>query len=480
METKNRCRRSRSWERPVIALRVTHHSWTWLWMTIWMLWLMLDVRTVVSFSRVESACFLKQNRLDVFLSRTFPATVRLTSNTNGRFRINDDSPHPNDSRLRVYGWRNCIPRHPTALFMGKGDGKKKRKKKEEKTDPPLSTSSPSPLRVLSTVNIPVRQQIALANMNKMVRTDGAAPGGGSFKPRVRTAYRRTWDEEEVEQKAEERKRRGQEPNWDVILNRTAVDPLLIVDGYNIIYAWPRLKKHMIKGDTARARQLLLDDLENLQSIKGWRIECVFDGTRRATSGPLGSTSSGAGAGGGGSMNPMTRGLDQATKASVSKYGVRVVYSGVGTEADAYIESRCLRAKNVTQGEITGSLIVATDDAMIRLVGQNAGAVCMSAPRFVEELKAIQKVISYRVEAAVAKVNGHAIRPEPLRGAAPTRFGRRSVVIEDKRNRTKVSKKLDETVHSAYAIDVSTIQLEEDENGVPWWAQVPEQSNFLKG
>jgi predicted RNA-binding protein with PIN domain len=378
-------------------------------------------------------------------------------------------------------------RTATFLFMGKGDGKKKRKKKEgSSTDVPSSSASsqPPPLRVLSTVNIPVRQQIALANMNKMVRqqqqqssSGGSAGAGFAPKPRVRTAYRRTWDEEEVELKAEERKRRGQEPNWDVILNRTAVDPLLIVDGYNIIYAWPRLKKHMLKGDPARARQLLMDDLENLQSIKGWRIECVFDGTRRASAGPLGGTNNGATSG---VLNPLTRGVDQATKTSVSKYGVRVVYSGVGTEADTYIEGRCLRAKNVTQGEITGSLIVATDDAMIRLAGQNAGAVCMSASRFVEELKAIQKVISYRVEAAVAKVNGHAIRPEPLRGAPPTRFGRRSVVIEDKRNRTKVSKKEDETAHNAYAVDVSTIQLEEDENGIPWWAKVPEQSKFLKG
>jgi uncharacterized protein len=403
---------------------------------------------------------------------------------------------PSWNHQRRFGWGNgMFPQHrdcalalpaitfrrtATVLFMGKGDGKKKRKKKEEPSvDVPSSSSAssqPPPLRVLSNVNIPVRQQIALANMNKMVRQQQqpSSRSGTGFAPRVRTAYRRTWAEEEVERKAEERQRRGQEPNWDVILNRTAVDPLLIVDGYNIIYAWPRLKKHMLKGDPARARQLLMDDLENLQSIKGWRIECVFDGTRRASIGPLGSTNRGTSAAAG--LNPLTRGVDQATKMSVSKYGVRIVYSGVGTEADTYIESRCVRAKNVTHGEITGSLIVATDDAMIRLAGQSAGAVCMSASRFVEELKAIHNVISYRVEAAVALVNGQAIRPAPLRGAPPTRFGRRSVVMEDKRNRTKVSKKEDAT----YAVDVSTMPLEEDENGIPWWAKAPEPSKVLKG
>ena len=389
--------------------------------------------------------------------------------------------------------------------MGKGDGKKKRPKRPDHADTgptTASSSSTQPLRVSSHINVPVRQQIAMAQMNKMMRqqqqsvssssssssnSNGSGPSfiPVSSKPRVRTAYRRTWEEEEILVKAEERKRRGQEPNWDVILNRTAVAPLLMVDGYNIIHAWPRLKKHMLKGDPSRARQLLIDDLENLQSIKGWRIECVFDGTRRSTIGPLGSGPGSSTANSmTGSVNPMTRGIDQATKQSVSKYGVRVVFSGVGIEADTYIEGRCLGAKNVTHGAITGSLIVATDDAMIRLAGQNAGAVCMSASRFVDELKAVQKAVAYRVEAAVAKVNGHAIRPEQLRGAhgnsqvvMPTRFGRRSVVIEDKRNRTKTRK--DDMIDEKYESYLSTViqqQVEEDENGIPWWAKVPEQAN----
>ena len=234
------------------------------------------------------------------------------------------------------------------------------------------------------------------------------------------------DEEEIEEKKEERRKRGQDPDWDVILNQTASSPLLIVDGYNIIYKWPRLKKHMVKGDPQRARTLLVDDLENLRSLKGWRIEVVFDGTGRSTTGVLGS-----GPGG----NRITR-LDQQAKKSVSKHGVRTVFTGVGIEADSYIQERCVEAKNVTQGELTGSFIVATDDAMIRLAGQSAGAYCMSADRFVDELKSTKKAMDYRVEAAVAKANGHAIRPEKLRGTHFHSFGRNSVLIEDKRNRKK--------------------------------------------
>jgi len=282
------------------------------------------------------------------------------------------------------------------------------------------------------------------------------------KKHERTRYRRTWDEEEIEEKAEERRRKGQDPDWDLILNRTASSPLVIVDGYNIIYKWPRLKKHMVKGDSQRARQLLLDDLENLRSLKGWRIECVFDGTRRSTIGPLGQ--------GPGSSNSPTR-MDRESKTAVTKYGVRTVFTGVGIEADTYIEGRCAGAKNVTDGHYTGSFIVATDDAMIRLAGQSAGALCMSADRFVVELKAVKKAVEYRVEAAVAKVNGHSIRPESLRGTG-FRFGRRSVLFEDKRNRTKTSRKKQE---SEYELDLSDIVVEADANGIPWWAKAPNQT-----
>lgn len=309
----------------------------------------------------------------------------------------------------------------------------------------------------------------------------AAGGSSSFQPPakavVRTSYRRAWDPQELELKAEERRQRGSaKEDWDVILNRTVAAPLMIVDGYNIIHKWPRLKKHMVRGDPGHARRLLLEDLENLRCVKGWRIECVFDGTKRNINnmGPLGHGAS-----------SVTKSMEQSAKQSVSKFGVRVVFSGIGMEADTYIEGRCTRAKNVTHGAMTGSLIVATDDAMIRIAGQNAGAVCMSADRFVDELKALKKAIDYQVEVAVARVNGHVVRPEQLRGRnggavvqMPQRFGRRSVLLEDKRNRTKqtITKEEEE---DAFDIDLSNIHLEEDENGIPWWAKVPDQKQTYK-
>lgn len=161
----------------------------------------------------------------------------------------------------------------------------------------------------------------------------------------------------------------------------------------------------MKGDTARARQLLLEDLESLRSIKGWRIEVVFDGAgRNPKKGPLGDT------------RQRVSSADRASSKEVSKFGVRAVYTGSGIEADSYIEARCAEAKSVTDGAITGSFIVATDDVMIRLAGLNAGALCMSSDRLVSELKAVKKSMAYRVEVAMAKVNGDCtVRPEKLWG-----------------------------------------------------------------
>lgn len=213
-----------------------------------------------------------------------------------------------------------------SIEMGaKGDGKQRRKK-QSSSPSPSSTPQQSqqqqqqPQRVSNNINIPIRRQIQYGKINKQLRENGSG-GTASFRQRkvVRTKYRRTWDEEEIELKAEERRRKGQNPNWDVILNQTKANPLLIVDGYNIIHKWSRLKKHMVKGDPARARQLLIDDLENMRSIKGWRIEVVFDGAGKDFRvGPLGDT-----------LQRRSTTADKAGSKDVSKHGVRVVFTGTG-------------------------------------------------------------------------------------------------------------------------------------------------------
>ena len=161
-------------------------------------------------------------------------------------------------------------------------------------------------------------------------------------------------------------------------------------------------------------------------------------------------------------------------------GVRIVYSGVGASADSYIERRCLDAKAVTGGKLSiggGSLIVVSNDAMIRMVATGAGALCMSSDRLVNELKAVKKITEYRVEAAMAIANGGYVRPEGMRkngistpmmqGARGTgsnkvgiteQGGRQVVntfrggqfIIEDKRKRKKEKKNASSSAGNAAA------------------------------
>ena len=113
----------------------------------------------------------------------------------------------------------CYPSFRCWLtMMGKGDGKKKRKKKSTSGGTPagssdsaagsndnnnksgLSPQQPPPMRVTNDINIPIKRQIRYAQMNKEYQRQQANPGGFRQKKVVRTKYRRTWDEEEIEQK----------------------------------------------------------------------------------------------------------------------------------------------------------------------------------------------------------------------------------------------------------------------------------------
>ncbi|KAL7486739.1 hypothetical protein ACHAW6_012326 [Cyclotella cf. meneghiniana] len=298
-------------------------------------------------------------------------------------------------------------RHRTLLFMGKGDGKKKRKKQSTsfQSQPTQQMDQPAPLRVTNSINVPVKRQIKWAKMNQEYIKNSQTAFRQVTK---RTSYRKQLDDEEHAVMLGEKKQRNSEVDWDVILtngNGTSAGPLMLVDGYNVIYQWSRLKKHMIKGNTALARDLLVRDLEDMHCYKGWRIECVFDGFGRSVKGVLGD--------GPGNVEKVPI-SERVFKREDTGRGVRIVFSGVGASADSYIEKRCLDAKEVTQGKLSGSLIVVSNDAMIRMVGTGAGAVCMSSNRFVDELKAVKKVTEYRVEAAMAMVNGGYVRPESLR------------------------------------------------------------------
>jgi predicted RNA-binding protein with PIN domain len=275
----------------------------------------------------------------------------------------------------------------------------------------------------------VRRQIAWAKYRREMTQQAT----GSFRQKntVRTKFRKNVNETELAELLDYRKRNRDlgmnETNWNATSGKPP--PLLLVDGYNIIHKWARLKKHLHRGDLYHARELLIADLEQLQSWKHWTIECVFDG---------------AGAGGG-------------TTATASRFGnIQVVFTGRGVEtAEAYVEQTCQRVA------ATGaSVMVASDDAVIRSViqgygqeGQNWNAIHMSADRLIDELKASRAVISYLVEATVANINGHGIRPAALRStSAMTGFTNRPVFVHQKKNETKQDEEISDVTAATTAVE----------------------------
>eukprot|EP00559_Dactyliosolen_fragilissimus_P008193 CAMPEP_0184855044 /NCGR_PEP_ID=MMETSP0580-20130426/381_1 /TAXON_ID=1118495 /ORGANISM="Dactyliosolen fragilissimus" /LENGTH=509 /DNA_ID=CAMNT_0027349459 /DNA_START=277 /DNA_END=1806 /DNA_ORIENTATION=+ len=375
-------------------------------------------------------------------------------------------------------------RHIMSISMGKGDGKKKRKKKSVSSTSSTNTNlsspaQPGPLRVTSNSLVPVRRQIKYAQMKKKLERSSQT----SFRQTnlKRTSYRKSLDEEKIEEARLERQRLNREPDWDVILNATVASPLVIVDAYNIIHKWPRLKKWMRKGMLSKARETLIRDLEDLRVLKGWRIEAVFDGYGRESSSSGGSLGD---APGNIASRARVHSSERNNNAEVSSHGVRVIYSGIGASADAYIEGRCLDAKRrVTAGKLSGSFIVASDDSVIRCAAVNAGAVCMGADHFVDQLKAVRMGTLHRVEAAVARANGRDMAPMGYKGTTiPDRIFRNgSVIVEDKRKKNskkqqvknQVTKEQNENNENLTKRPMSLGDLKKGTTSIPSWAIVPQ-------
>ncbi len=105
-----------------------------------------------------------------------------------------------------------------------------------------------------------------------------------------------------------------------------MEEYLLVDGYNIIYAWPFLDK-MKNENLEHARDKLVDVLVNYAAHSGTRVFVVFDAHQ----------------------------VKNGTEHIEDRNGVRVVYTKEGETADAFIEKMV--------GELTqlGRVYVVTSD-----------------------------------------------------------------------------------------------------------------------
>ena len=140
------------------------------------------------------------------------------------------------------------------------------------------------------------------------------------------------------------------------------DDYLLVDGYNIIFAWQELKE-LADINIDSARDKLIEKLANYQGYKGCKLILVFDAYKV-----------------------------KGGKENVIKQGdMWIVYTKEAETADRYIAKTSL--------ELTGKgmVRVATSDALIQMIIFGSGAVSTSARELEAEVKHVEGQILEKLE-----------------------------------------------------------------------------------
>lgn len=133
---------------------------------------------------------------------------------------------------------------------------------------------------------------------------------------------------------------------------------LLVDGYNIIYAWDDLR-HLAQDDLGAARDALMDILCNYQGYRNCEVILVFD-AYRVRNHRTGTT--------------MRETLDY--------HNIHVVYTKEAETADQYIE------RFAQENSKKYSITVATSDGMEQIIIRGAGCRLLSARELQEEVKRV--------------------------------------------------------------------------------------------
>lgn len=139
--------------------------------------------------------------------------------------------------------------------------------------PSHSSKSEAPLRIgVNSSTLSLREQLSIAKRNISERDAEEQELQGVNKTRAveRTKFRR-----KKLDPASRRRNRNHSVDLPDGKYNAYVDPLIFVDGYNVIGAWPKLRKWRDR-DLETARRLLLNDVEEFGCIRGWECIVVFD------------------------------------------------------------------------------------------------------------------------------------------------------------------------------------------------------------
>lgn len=162
------------------------------------------------------------------------------------------------------------------------------------------------------------------------------------------------------------------------LQEEAKEEYLLVDGYNIIYAWPELRG-LVDDDLESARIKFLEYLSNYRGIRDCKIIVVFDAYRVKGHGE-----------------------------EIMDYNnIHIVYTKEAQTADHYIE------KFVHEHHKKYHITVATSDALEQIIIRGKGAALLSAREFKEE---IERANDAALQAYREK---HSTKPNYLMDKLPT-------------------------------------------------------------
>ena len=137
---------------------------------------------------------------------------------------------------------------------------------------------------------------------------------------------------------------------------------VLVDGYNIIHAWPELSE-LSKQNMDSARGKLLDVLTNYAAYKGCELIAVFDAY-------------------------LVKGHDEE---AFDYNGIHVVFTKEAETADGFIE----RFTHVHANDYR--ITVATSDGLEQIIIRGAGSLVLSAREFLAEVRESEAMIREHIE-----------------------------------------------------------------------------------
>ncbi|GAU79223.1 translation factor GTPase family protein [Fusibacter sp. 3D3] len=202
----------------------------------------------------------------------------------------------------------------------------------------LKPSKPEIKEVLEVLTLPSETEwLSLAEINQIINSTYNANQGRKSVWKKHTKSRETFYESTVRPTIRKPKETSEE--------------YLLVDGYNILFAWPDLKA-LANENMDAARLKLLDILSNYQGIRKCHIIAVFDAYR-------------------------VEGRQESIEAY---HNIHVVFTGEAQTADHYIEK--FAHTNQHKYHIT----VATSDGLQQVIIRGAGCALLSARELMAEIK----------------------------------------------------------------------------------------------